>query len=173
MWNLSSLIRDWTCIPVLEGRILTTGPPEKSPQPFFNILNVLLENQIKFGKWKNKTKLEWRETTVIKGAWWAAVHGVAQSQTRPSDFTFTFHFHALEKEMTTHSCSCLENPRDGEAWWAAVYGVPQSRTWLKWLSSSRAQRRLNRQASNPCSARDMGSIPGSGRSPGEGNGNPL
>ena len=33
-------------------------------------------------------------------------------------------------------CSCLENPRDGEAWWTAVYGVPQSRTWLKWLSSS-------------------------------------
>ena len=33
-------------------------------------------------------------------------------------------------------CSCLENPRDGEAWWAAVYGVAQSRTWLKWLSSS-------------------------------------
>ena len=37
------------------------------------------------------------------GAWWAAVHGVAKSWTRPSDFTFTFHFHALEKEMTTHS----------------------------------------------------------------------
>ena len=32
-------------------------------------------------------------------------------------------------------CSCLENPRDGEAWWAAVYGVTQSRTRLKWLSS--------------------------------------
>ena len=38
------------------------------------------------------------------GAWWAAVHGVAKSQTRLSDFTFTFHFHALEKEMETHSC---------------------------------------------------------------------
>ena len=37
------------------------------------------------------------------GAWWAAVHGVTKSQTRPSDFTFTFHFHALEKEMATHS----------------------------------------------------------------------
>ena len=36
------------------------------------------------------------------GAWWAAVHGVAKSQTRLSDFTFTFHFHALEKEMATH-----------------------------------------------------------------------
>ena len=37
------------------------------------------------------------------GAWWAAVHGVAKSQTRLNDFTFTFHFHALDKEMATHS----------------------------------------------------------------------
>ena len=37
------------------------------------------------------------------GAWWAAVHGVAKSRTRLSDFTFTFHFHALEKEMAAHS----------------------------------------------------------------------
>ena len=37
------------------------------------------------------------------GAWWAAVHGVAKSQTRLSDFTFTFHFPALQKEMATHS----------------------------------------------------------------------
>ena len=39
-------------------------------------------------------------------AWWAAIYGVAQSRTRLSDFTFTFHFHALEKEMATH-CSVL------------------------------------------------------------------
>ena len=38
-----------------------------------------------------------------RGAWWAAVHGVAKSQTLLSGFTFTFHFHALEKEMATHS----------------------------------------------------------------------
>ena len=37
------------------------------------------------------------------GAWWAAVHGVTKSRTQLSDFTFTFHFHALEKEMATHS----------------------------------------------------------------------
>ena len=37
------------------------------------------------------------------GAWWAAVHGVGKSWARLSDFTFTFHFHALEKEMATHS----------------------------------------------------------------------
>ena len=38
-----------------------------------------------------------------EGAWWATVHGVAKSRTQLSDFTFTFHFHALEKEMATHS----------------------------------------------------------------------
>jgi len=69
-------------------------------------------------------------------AWWAAVHGVTKSQTRLSDFTFTFHFRALEKEMATHSCSCLENPKDSGAWWAAFYGVPQSWTGLKQLRSS-------------------------------------
>ena len=37
------------------------------------------------------------------GAWWAAVHGVAKSQTRLSDFPFTFHFRALEKDMANHS----------------------------------------------------------------------
>ena len=43
------------------------------------------------------------ENPMDRGAWWAAVHGVTKSQTRLSDFTFTFHFHALEKEMATHS----------------------------------------------------------------------
>ena len=47
-----------------------------------------------------------------------------------------FSLYALEKEMATHLCSCLENPRDGGAWWAAVYGVAQSQTRLKQLSSS-------------------------------------
>ena len=71
------------------------------------------------------------------GAWWAAVHGVSKSETRLSDFTFTFHFHALEKEMATHSSVVgLENPREGGAWWAVVYGVTQSRTQVKQLSSS-------------------------------------
>ena len=51
------------------------------------------------------TPLQYRcpENPMDGGAWWATVHGVAKSQTRLSDFTFTFHFHALEKEMATHS----------------------------------------------------------------------
>ena len=43
------------------------------------------------------------ENPMDGGAWWAAVHGVDKSRKRLSDFTFTFHFHALEKEMATHS----------------------------------------------------------------------
>ena len=43
------------------------------------------------------------ENPMDGGAWWAAVHGVAEGRTQLSNFTFTFHFHALEKEMATHS----------------------------------------------------------------------
>ena len=61
------------------------------------------------------------ENPMYRGAWWAAVHGVTKSRTRLSDFTFTFLFHALEKENGNPlQCSCLENPGDGGDWWAAV-----------------------------------------------------
>ena len=53
----------------------------------------------------NSTPLQYSclENPMDGGAWWAATHGVTKSRTRLSDFTFTFHFHALEKEMATHS----------------------------------------------------------------------
>ena len=66
-----------------------------------------------------------------RGAWWAAVYRVAKSRTRLSDFTFTFHFHALEEEMATHS-SVLAWRIPGTA---GPGGLPsmgsQSRTQLK------------------------------------------
>ena len=69
------------------------------------------------------------ENPMDRGAWQAAVHGVAKSRTRLRDFTFTFHFSCIgEGNGNRLQCSCLENPRDGGAWWAAVYGVAQSRT---------------------------------------------
>ena len=71
------------------------------------------------------------------GAWWAAVHGVAKSRTRLSEFTFHFSLSRIgEGNGNPLQCSCLENPRDGGAWWADVFRVAQSRTRLKWLSSS-------------------------------------
>ena len=76
------------------------------------------------------------ENPMDRGAWWAAVHGVTKSQTQLSDFTFTFHFHALEKEMVTHSSFLPWRIPGTGACWAAVYGVAQSRTRLMWLSSS-------------------------------------
>ena len=84
----------------------------------------------------NDTPLQYSclENPMDGGAWWAAVHGVARSRTRLSDFTFTFHIG--EGNGNPLQCSCLENPRDRGAWWAAVSGVAQSQTRLKRLSSS-------------------------------------
>ena len=70
------------------------------------------------------------------GAWWATVHAVAKNRTRLSDFTFTFHFPALEKAMATHSSVLAWRiPGMGEPGGLPSMGS-QSRTRLKWLSSS-------------------------------------
>ena len=65
------------------------------------------------------------------GAWWAAVRGAAQSRTRLSDFTFTFHFPALEKAMAAHSSAPAWRIPGTGAWRAAAHGAAQSRTRLK------------------------------------------
>ena len=73
------------------------------------------------------------------GAWWAAVHGVPKSQTRLSNFTFTFHFHALKKEMATHSSVLAWRiPGMGEPGGLPSIGSHRSRTRLKRVSSSKA-----------------------------------
>ena len=57
------------------------------------------------------------------GAWWATLHGVEKSRTRLSDFTFTFHFHALEKEWQPTPVFLPGESQGWGAWWAAIYGV--------------------------------------------------
>ena len=81
----------------------------------------------------NGTPLQYSclENPMDGGAWWAAVHGVAKSRTRLRDFTFTFPFHALEKEMATHSSVLVWRIPGTGAWWAAISGVTQSWTRLK------------------------------------------
>ena len=66
------------------------------------LFNLYAEYIIREG---NGTPLQYSclENPMDGGAWWGAVHGVAKSRTRLSDFTFIFRFHALEKEMATHS----------------------------------------------------------------------
>ena len=72
------------------------------------------------------------ENPMEGGAWWAAVHGVTKSQIRLSDFTFTFHFHALEKEMSPHSSTLAWRiPWREEPGGLAVHGVARSQTWLR------------------------------------------
>ena len=63
--------------------------------------------------------------------WWAAIHGVTNSRTRLSDFIFTFHFPALEKEMAPAPVFLPRESQGREAWGAAVYGVAQSQRRLK------------------------------------------
>ena len=63
------------------------------------------------------------ENPMDRGAWWAAVHGVMKSRTWLSDFTFIFHFHALEKEMATHSSVLAWRiPGTGEPGWLPSMG---------------------------------------------------
>ena len=72
---------------------------DKVTSLLFNMLSRLVIGE------GNGTPLQYSclENPMDGGAWWATVHGVAKSRTWLSDFTFTFHFHALEKEMATHS----------------------------------------------------------------------
>ena len=79
----------------------------------------------------NGTPLQYSclENPMDGGAWWVTVHGVARSRTRLSDFTFTFHFHALEKEMATHS-SVL-------AWRIPGTGEPGGLQSMGWQSRTR------------------------------------
>ena len=122
------------------------------------------------------------ENPMDGGAWWAAVHGVTRSWTQLSKFTFTFHFHALEKEIATHSSvlawiipgteeagglSSMGSHRVEHDW--SNLAVAAAYYSLGFLDGSAGKepacqcRSFKRQVFNPWI----------GKRPGEGNGNPL
>ena len=96
---------------------------------------------IKTGIEKSYTTAPHSSTFAWKIPWTEEPGGLQSMRLLESDTTERLHFHFSlscigEGNGNPLQCSCLENPRDGEAWWAAVYGVAQSRTQLKRLSSS-------------------------------------
>ena len=125
------------------------------------------------------------ENPMDGGAWWAAVHGVAKSRTQLSDFTFTFHFPALEKEMATHSSVLAWRiPGMGEP--GGLPSMGSHRVRHNWSDLAAADIQIyiyiyiykgfpggSDGKESACNVGDLGSKPGSGRSPGGGHGNPL
>ena len=120
----------------------------------------------------NGTPLQYSclENPMDRGAWWAAVHGVAKSRTRLSDFTFIFHFHALEKKMATPS-SVLAWRIPGTRKPGGLPSMGSHRVKHDWSDLAAAAAADRKESAS--NAKDLGSIPGSGRSPGERNGYPL
>ena len=107
------------------------------PWPFIHFLHLETTNY----KFRRR---RWHPTPVLlprKSHGWRSLVGCSPWGRWGSDTTERLHFHFSlscigEGNGNPLQCSCLENPRDGEAWWAAVYGVAQSQTQLKRLSSS-------------------------------------
>ena len=85
--------------------ILTASKYNTSVNYIYHIYITFLVFILKLEVWRqwHPTPYSCLENPMDGGVWWAAVHGVARSRTRLSDFTFTFYFHALEREMATHS----------------------------------------------------------------------
>ena len=135
----------------------------------------------------SERRRQWHPTPVLllgKSHGWRHLKGCSPWGRWGLDMTERLHFYFSlscigEGNGNPLQCSFLENPRDGGAWWAAVCGVTQSRTRLKWLSSSSGSHLREGFPGGsvvknpPANVGDTGLIPGLGRSPGRGNGNPL
>ena len=109
IWEIPWIVKSGKLYSSLSGKVLDTT------KMIYHTYVYNFQQNIQRTQWQLTTLL-FLENPMDGGAWWAAVHGVAKSRTPLSDFTFTFHFHALEKEMATHSSvPALENPSDGGA----------------------------------------------------------
>ena len=138
MWELdykeSWAPKNWCFWTVVLGETLESALDCKEIQPIHPTGNqswIFIER-----------RRQWHSTPVLlpgKSHGWRSLVGCSPWGREESDTTERLHFHFSlscigEGNGSPLQCSCLENPRDGEAWWAAVCGVPQTR--LKWLSSS-------------------------------------
>ena len=94
--------KDWTSVSCIASRFYTAEPPG-SPYMIYIHTDICVYS-VYTGE-GNGTPLQYSclENPMDGGTWWAVVHGVAKSRTWLSDFTFTFHFYALKKEMAAHS----------------------------------------------------------------------
>ena len=109
----------------------------------FWIMNLNLTMLLNWAKGLTRRR-QWHPTPVLlpgKPHGRRSLVGYSPWGCKESDTTEQLHFHFSlscigEGNGNPLQCSCLENPRDGEAWWAGIYGVTQSQTRLKWLSSS-------------------------------------
>ena len=109
----------------------------------YNSLYILTERSLKH-LCSIRQRRQWHPTPVLlpgESHEWRSLVGCSPWGRWVSNTAERLHFHFSlscigEGNGNPLHCSCLENPRDGEAWWAPVYGVAQSRTRLKWLSSS-------------------------------------
>ena len=134
--------------PATEGRFPTSGLPGKSPwsllKNYFFLIFWIRSVAFLSTSIQTTRRRQWHPTPVLlpgKSHWWRSLVGCSPWGHEESDTTEWLHFPFSllcigEGNGNPLQCSCLENPRDGEAWWADVYGVTQSQTRLKWLSSS-------------------------------------
>ena len=113
---------------------------------------MVLKNLFTGQQWRNRRR-QWHPTPVLlpgKSHGQRSLVGCSPWGREELDTTERLHFQFSlscigEGNGNPIQCSCLENPRGGEAWWAAVYGVTQSWTWLKRLSSSSSSSRFGRE----------------------------
>ena len=111
-------------------------------------------NKVQLTLHTEKAMASHSSTFAWKIPWTEEPGGLQSMGSLESDTTERLHFHFSlscigEGNGNPLQCSCLENPRDGEAWWVAVYGVTQSRTQLKRLSSNLTHVKVLKHSGNP------------------------
>ena len=124
--------------------ILPSPSPTESKRLFYTSVSLLLSHIPGYHYHLSKfhQRRQWHPTPVLlprKSHGWRSLEACSPWGCWGLDMTKWLHFHFSLSCIgggngNPLQCSCLENPRDGEAWWAAIYGVAQSRTRLKWLS---------------------------------------